>query len=84
MIAVSLGSFFVFRQYIPPGVEDQIYRLIDDLRLHVTCPLIYPSLDSLDLSGDEELVNHYRLFDDVDTGEYKIATAFSTSWSDAQ
>src|SRR6266700_7054901 len=24
MIAVSLGSFFVFRQYIPPGVEDQI------------------------------------------------------------
>jgi mannosyl-3-phosphoglycerate synthase len=80
----SLGSFFIFRHCIPQSVEDQIYRLIDDLHLHVTSPLIYPSLDSLDLSGDEELVNHYRLFDEVETGEYKIAAAFSTSWSDAQ
>ena len=84
MIAVSLGSFFVFRRYIPPVVEDQIYRLIDDLRLYVTCPLIYPSLDSLDLSGNEEFVHRYRLFDEVETGEYKIATAISPSWSDAQ
>jgi mannosyl-3-phosphoglycerate synthase len=84
MIAVSLGSFFVFRHYIPAVVEDQICRLIDDLRLYVTCPLIYPSLDSLDLSGNEEFVHRYRIFDEVETGEYKIATAVSPSWSDGQ
>ena len=83
MIAVSLGSFFIFRHYIPQSVEDQIYRLVDDLHLHVTCPLIYPSLDTLNLSGDAELVQRYRLFDEVETGEYKIATAVSTSWLDA-
>jgi mannosyl-3-phosphoglycerate synthase len=84
MIAVSLGSFLMFRHFIPQSVEDQVYRLIDDLHLDVTCPLVYPSLESLDLRGNETFVQQYRLFDEPDTGEYKIAAAYSTSWHDAQ
>ena len=84
MIAVSLGSFFMFRPYIPQSVEDQVYRLIDELRLDVTCPLVYPSLDSLNLIENETFVDQYRLFDEPDTGEYEIATAVSASWSDVQ
>lgn len=83
MIAVSLGSFFMFHHYLPQSVEEQIYRLIDELRLDVTYPLIYPSLDNLNLKSDEEFVSAYRLFDDIETGEYEIAAAVSTSWSDA-
>jgi mannosyl-3-phosphoglycerate synthase len=83
MIAVSLGSFFVFRHYLPQSVEDRINRLIDELNLDVACPLIYPSLDSLSLMGNEAFVDAYRLFDEVETGEYEIAAAVSPSWSDA-
>ncbi len=83
MIAVSLGSFFVFRHYLPQSVEDHINRLIDELCLDVACPLVYPSLDSLNLMGNEEFVDGYRLFDEVETGEYEIAAAVSPTWSDA-
>ncbi len=66
MIAVSLGGFFAFQGHLPPRVEEQVLRLRDELSLDVTYPLVYPALQSLDLVGDEEFLQRYRLFDDTD------------------
>ena len=63
MIAQSLGSFFVFHEYIPASTREQLLRICDEMRLDVCYPLIYPSIDRLTIEGDkEEFVDQYRLF----------------------
>jgi mannosyl-3-phosphoglycerate synthase len=69
MIAVSLGSFLVFQEYLPPRVEDHLLRVRDELRLDLVCPRVYPPLQSLDLEGDEVFVRQYRLFEDTEDQE---------------
>ncbi len=69
MIAVSLGSFLVFQGYLPPRIESQVLRICDELSLDVVSPLVYPSLQDLDLEGDEAFVRQYRLFEDTERPE---------------
>jgi mannosyl-3-phosphoglycerate synthase len=74
MIAVSLGSFLVFQEDLPPCVEDQLLRVRDELRLDLVCPRIYPPLRSLDLEGDEGFVHRYRVFEETENRETRLET----------
>ena len=74
MIAVSLGSFLVFQEDLPPCVEDQLLRVRDELRLDLACPRVYPPLRSLDLEGDEVFVHRYRVFEETEDRETRFET----------
>jgi len=72
MIAVSLGSFLVFQDDLPPRVEDHLLRVRDELGLDLACPRVYPPLQSLDLEGDEGFVQHYRVFEETEDRETRL------------
>jgi mannosyl-3-phosphoglycerate synthase len=55
MIAQSLGSFFVFHEYIPESTREQLLRICDDMQLEICYPLIYPSIDGLNLEDDDPI-----------------------------
>lgn len=63
MIAQSLGSFFVFNEYISASTREQLLRICDELRIDVCYPLIYPSIDRLNIEDDE--VIYSALFNDA-------------------
>ena len=72
MIAVSLGSFLVFQEYLPPRVEDHLLRVRDELHLDPACPRVYPPLRSLDLEGDEVFVSRYRVCEKTEEQETRL------------
>jgi mannosyl-3-phosphoglycerate synthase len=74
MIAVSLGSFLVFQECLPPRVVDQLLRVRDELRLELERPRVYPPLRSLDLEGDEVFVYRYRVFGETEHREMRLET----------
>jgi mannosyl-3-phosphoglycerate synthase len=65
MIAQSLGSFFVFHEYIPTSTQEQLLRICDEMQLEVCYPVIYPSIDDLNLEEEDEPV-YAAPFNDVD------------------
>nr|BBH96088.1 mannosyl-3-phosphoglycerate synthase [Thermogemmatispora argillosa] len=65
MIAASLGSFLLFQEHLPLQVEDALLRVCDELELALHPPLVYPALQELDLSGEEDLPDRYRLVEGV-------------------
>jgi mannosyl-3-phosphoglycerate synthase len=55
MIAQSLGSFFAFHDYIPRYTQERLRRICDEMQLEICSPLIYPSLESLDIEDSDSL-----------------------------
>lgn len=55
MIAQSLGSFFVFSDYIPASTREQLWRICDEMQLEICYPVIYPSIESLHLEDEGSL-----------------------------
>ena len=53
MIAQSLGSFFVFQDAIPRSAREQLQRICDEMQLDICYPVIYPSIESLNIGNDE-------------------------------
>ncbi len=72
MIAISLGSFLVFQEYLPPRVEDHLLRVREELHLDLACPRVYPPLRSLELEGDEVLMHRYRVFEETEDQETRL------------
>ena len=63
MIAQSLGSFFVFHDYIPTSIREQLWRICDEMQLEICYPVIYPSIGSLNIDlSHQTFVDQYRLF----------------------
>lgn len=67
MIAESLGSFFLFEEFLPRKLKRQLRRVYDDLRLEHMYPVVYPSLQDLPLMWDESFVSQYRLFENINS-----------------
>ncbi|WP_069801177.1 mannosyl-3-phosphoglycerate synthase [Thermogemmatispora onikobensis] len=67
MIAASLGSLLLFQEQLPLQVEQALLRTCEELELTLTPPLVYPALQELDLSGEEDLPDRYRLLEPVES-----------------
>ena len=67
MIAESLGSFFLFEEFLPRKLKRQLRKVYDDLRLEHMYPVVYPSLQDLPLMWDESFVSRYRLFENINS-----------------
>jgi mannosyl-3-phosphoglycerate synthase len=72
MIAISLGSFLVFQEYLPPRVEDHLLRIREELHLDLARPRVYPPLRSLELEGDGVIMHRYRVFEETEDQETRL------------
>ena len=64
MIAESLGSFFLFEQFLSRRVRHQLQQVYRDLDLELLHPRVYPALQDLAVLVDQTLVDRYKLFED--------------------
>ncbi|WP_376796022.1 mannosyl-3-phosphoglycerate synthase [Thermogemmatispora sp.] len=81
MIAASLGSFLLFEEHLPLQVEKALLSICEELALALTPPLIYPALQELELSGEDDLPARYRLLEDVDSSGRDTDSLLETSLS---
>ncbi|MBX5448428.1 mannosyl-3-phosphoglycerate synthase [Thermogemmatispora sp.] len=65
MIAASLGSFLLFEEHLSLQVENALLRICEELELTLKPPLVYPALQELELSGEEDLPDRYRLVESI-------------------
>lgn len=73
MIAESLGSFFLFDEFLSRKVRRQLQRVYRDLDLELMYPAVYPALQDLPVLADETFVDSYKLFQDVESREVLLA-----------
>ena len=62
MIEESLGSFFHFETLLPNNVKRQLQEVYHKLRLGLRYPMVYPPLRDVLMTGNEALMDQYRLF----------------------
>ena len=73
MIAESLGSFFLFEQFLSPRVRYQLEQVYRDFKLDLLYPTVYPALQDLSVQADKTFVEGYRLFQDTRRREVVLA-----------
>ena len=64
MIAESLGSLFLFEQFLSRNVRRQLWQIYQNLALDLIYPTVYPSLKDLAVQADESFVERYKLVED--------------------
>jgi mannosyl-3-phosphoglycerate synthase len=61
LIEDSLGGFFLFEQWLPQNMRQQLQRVYDDLCLDLRYPVVYPPLQDVQFEGHGMFVNQYKL-----------------------
>ncbi len=61
LIEDSLGGFFLFEQWLPQNVRQQLQCVYDDLCLDLRYPVVYPPLQDVQFERHGMFVNQYKL-----------------------
>jgi mannosyl-3-phosphoglycerate synthase len=73
MIEYSLGSFFHFRESLPGNVKRKLRMVYAELGLNFVVPLLYPSLQDLQLKRIEGFMDQYLLGAKADYQDVLVA-----------
>jgi hypothetical protein len=67
MIGESLGSFFLFEQFLSHNMRRQLWQVYQDLDLELMYPRVYPALKDLGVQANASFMDHYKLFQERDS-----------------